>query len=127
VIASDRKAGGSRIVSLSLRGSQQTDAISLRIPKEARLQNIRVRGENVPLVKGWYGNTLLICNGRDCRDLALTLTLGSTGAVAIPFAERRYGLPPFGAALAAMRPSTAMPSQSGDGIILANRAMLPEK
>jgi len=122
--ASDREEGGSRVVSLSLRGSPQTGALSLRIPQEAKLENIRIRGENVAVLKGWSGSTLLNCDGPDCRDLAVTLTLGSTGATVIPIAERRYGLPPFGKALAAARPATAMPSQSGDGVILANTVKL---
>jgi len=124
-LASDRKEGAARVVSLLLRGSVETDTMSLRIPKEAKLRSIRIRGENVPFAPDWSGNTLLICNGRDCRDLAVTLTLGSSGAIGIPVAERRYGLPPFGASLAAARPATAMPSQSGDGAILANTLQLP--
>jgi hypothetical protein len=124
-ITSDRKAGATRVVSLLVRGSPATAALTLRIPREAKLQSIRVRGENVPFARDWSGNTLLICNGRDCRDLAVTLTLGNTGTIAIPVAERRYGLPPFGASLAAARPATAMPSQSGDGAILAGSVRLP--
>jgi hypothetical protein len=126
-IAGDRKEGGARVVSLSLHGSSQTGAMSLRIPKEAKLENIRIRGENVAVPKEWSGSTLLNCDGPDCRDLAVTLTLGNTGAVVIPVAERRYGLPPFGAALAAARPATAMPSQSGDGTILATSVALPAR
>jgi hypothetical protein len=124
-ITSDRKEGATRVVSLLLRGSLETDTMSLRIPKEAKLRSIRIRGENVPFTPDWSGNSLLICNGRDCRDLAVTLTLGNSGATAIPVAERRYGLPPFGASLAAARPATAMPSQSGDGLILMSKLQLP--
>jgi len=123
-IASDRKKGGSRIVSLVVRGSAETGAMSLRIPREAKLQSIRIRGETVPAPKDWSGNTLLQCNGADCRDLAVTLTLGGSGAITIPVSERRDGLPPFGAALAAARPATALPSQSGDRAILANMLQL---
>jgi hypothetical protein len=119
-ITNDRKVGTTRVVSLLLRGSPETDTMSLRIPKDARLRSIRVRGDNVPFTPDWSGNSLLICNGRDCRDLAVTLTLGNSGAIVLPVAERRYGLPSFGASLAAARPATAMPSQSGDGVILAN-------
>jgi hypothetical protein len=124
-ITGDRKEGAARVVSLLVQGSPATDALTLRIPNEAKLQSIRVRGENVPFARDWSGNTLLICNGRDCRDLAVTLTLGNAGAIAIPVAERRYGLLPFGASLAAARPATAMPSQSGDGAILAGSVRLP--
>ncbi|HSC19740.1 MAG TPA: hypothetical protein VLC74_12595, partial [Rhizomicrobium sp.] len=124
-IAGDRNDAGARIVSLLLHGSAQTSTMSLRIPKEAKLRAIRIRSENVVVPKDWSGNTLLNCDGPDCRDLAVTLTLGSSAAILIPVAERRHGLPPFGAALAAARPATAMPSQSGDGVILANVVRLP--
>ena len=39
---------------------------------------------------------------------------------------RHYGLPAFGASLAAARPDTAMPSQSGDGVVLANTVTMPK-
>ena len=123
-ITSDRQEGPVRIVSLLLRGSAETSAMSLRVPKGAKLRAVRIRGENVLAPSGWDDDTRIYCDGPDCRDLALTLTLGSTGALEIPFAERRYGLPPFGKALAAARPAAAMPSQSGDGVILANTLSL---
>ena len=54
------------------------------------------------------------------------MTLSFTGSLAaLPLVEERYGLPVFGAALAAARPPTAMPSQSGDEVMLANVVRLP--
>jgi hypothetical protein len=125
-ITSDRKDGASRIVSLVVHGSAETGAMSLRIPKEAKLHSIRIRGENVPAPKDWSGNTQLQCNGDDCRDLSVTLTLGSSGAITIPVSERRDALPPFGASLAAARPATATPSQSGDRTLLAGMVQVPK-
>lgn len=126
-LAGDRKEGGSRIVSLVMRGSAETGAMSLRLPAAAKLQAIRIRGEDVRAPKDWAGNTMLQCDGPDCRDLAVTLTLGSSGAIMIPISERRDGLPPFGAKLAAARPSTAMPSQSGDRALLVSSISLPSR
>jgi hypothetical protein len=119
-ITSERQEGAARIVSLLLRGSADTSAMSVRIPKGAKLRAVRIRGKNVLAPDGWDDDTRIYCDGPDCRDLALTLMLGSMGALEIPFTERRYGLPSFGKALAAARPATAMRSQSGDGVILAN-------
>jgi hypothetical protein len=68
---------------------------------------------------------MLECSSRDCRSLDVTLTLGSTAQLTLDFGEQRYGLPPFGDAIKALRPNTAFPSQSGDGIILANSLKLP--
>jgi hypothetical protein len=112
-------------VSLLLHGSANTDAASLRVPKSAQMRALRVRGENVQIAKDWSGNTLVNCDGGDCRDLAVTLTLGNRNAVALSFAERRHALPGFGAPLAAARPNTAMPSQEGDRAILTNILQLP--
>ena len=118
-VVTDRDAGAARIVSLRLHGSTTTNAMLLRVPAAAKLISLRIRGENVQPPKGWTGDANIACNGPDCRDLAVTLTLAGRGAFSIPFAERDYGLPPFGNALKAARPATAMPSQSGDGVILA--------
>ncbi|HEY8698740.1 MAG TPA: hypothetical protein VIM02_14100, partial [Rhizomicrobium sp.] len=74
--------------------------------------------------KDWSGDTTLACVSRDCRDLSLSLVLRGTAPLKLAFAERQYGLPAFGASLAAARPDTAMPSQSGDGAILANTIIL---
>jgi len=126
-VTSDRQEGAVRIVSLLLRGSADTSAMSLRIPKGTKLRAVRIRGESVLAPDGWDDDTRIYCDGPDCRDLALTLTLGSTGALEIPFTERRYSLPPFGKALAAARSATAMPSQSGDGVILANTLTISTK
>jgi hypothetical protein len=126
-VTSDRQEGASRIVSLLLHGSPNTSAMSLRIPKQAKLTALRIRGENLRPPRGWNDDTRIYCDGPDCRGLAVTLTVASRAAFSIPFAERRYGLPEFGKAIAAARPATAMPSQSGDGIILANTVELSAK
>ncbi|MFL5238154.1 MAG: M20/M25/M40 family metallo-hydrolase [Rhizomicrobium sp.] len=126
-VTSDRQDGASRIVSLLLHGSPNTSAMSLRIPKQAKLTALRIRGENLRLPAGWADDARIFCDGPDCRELAVTLTLANRTAIAIPFAERRYGLPDFGKAIAAARPPTAMPSQSGNGAILANTIRLLTK
>ncbi len=113
-----------RAVTLQLRGSPDTDAMELDIPGAAQLRSIDVGGEHLIAPAGWHGATRLACVSRDCRDETVTLTLaGSVGA--LPFVEERYGLPSFGAPLAAARPPTAMPSQSGDEVMLAGVARLP--
>ena len=56
---------------------------------------------------------------RDCRDETITLTFSGDPS-GLEIAEGRYAFPPFGVFLKAARPATAMASQSGDQIILAN-------
>ncbi|MGD0867852.1 MAG: hypothetical protein ABSA49_20130, partial [Rhizomicrobium sp.] len=59
------------------------------------------------------------CVSRDCRDETITLTFSGDPA-GLEIAEGRYAFPSFGAFLQAARPATAMASQSGDQIVLAN-------
>jgi hypothetical protein len=122
-VTSDRVVNGMRTVTLALHGSPDADGMLLRIPRAAGLAALDLRGQHLT-GQGWSGQSMLSCASRDCRDLAVTLTLGSHTAVALPFAELRYGLPASGARLQAARPATAMASQSGDETILTNMLTL---
>jgi hypothetical protein len=124
-LISDTKAGLTRTVRIALHGSSATGAMLLRIPKEAGLMGLVVRGQQYNPPKDWSGDTMLECASPDCRDLDLTMTLASTGPLTFDFGEQRYGLPAFGNAIKATRPATAFPSQSGDGVILANEIKAP--
>jgi len=124
-VVSDSKQGGHRVVTLAFNGSAETNVMMLRIPKEAKLLGIDFRGQHMVTPPGWSEATRLLCVTRDCRDMKVTLTLGNTGPLSFTFGEERYGLPAFGDALKAARPNTAMPSQSGDAVILANTLKLP--
>jgi Peptidase family M28 len=119
-VVTDRSTGNGRVVALRFSGSAGTSAMLVRVPQAAKLVSLRVRGQTVVPPQGWSGDANIACNGPDCRDLAVTLTLASHSAFSVPFAERDYGLPAFGNRLTAARPDTAMPSQSGDGVVLAN-------
>ncbi|HEY4115206.1 MAG TPA: M20/M25/M40 family metallo-hydrolase [Rhizomicrobium sp.] len=121
-VVSDSNTGGMRHVTVRLRGSAAAHAMVLVVPKQAQLVSLDVRGQHVAAQAP--GDFRLICASRDCSDLSFSLTLRSMEPVTLKFAERRYGLPAFGAKLAAARPNTAMPSQSGDGVLLANSVAL---
>ena len=123
-IVNDEKKGASRVVTLALHGSEETSAMMLRIPESAKLIAADLRGQHLT-PNGYKGDTALNCVSRDCRDLQITLTLGNTGPLEFAFGEQDYGLPAFGDAIKAMRPDTAFPSQSGDGVILANEVKVP--
>ena len=96
-----------------------------RIPKDAKLTGFAMRGQHYDPPAGWSGDTMVECSSPDCRDMDVTLTLGSTAPLTFDFAEQRYGLPGWGDAVKATRPKIAFPSQSGDGIILANDVKVP--
>ncbi len=119
-IANNLGANGRRIVTLQLRGSPQTNTMTLGIPADARLSDIYIHNQHVRL-KDNSGSTLLACLSRDCRNLKLTLVFGTVAPVILTYAEQRFGLPPSANFLKAARPNTAMSSQSGDEINLANR------
>jgi hypothetical protein len=122
-IVSDSEKGASRVVTLNLKGSNDTDEMRLRIPQAAKLEAVDFRGQHVVPPAGWSGDTQFGCVSRDCRDETITLTLAGD-ASGLTFAEGRYAFPPFGAFLKAASPATAMASQSGDQIILANAVKL---
>ena len=121
-IVKDQVENGVRHVALRLQGSDATDAMFLIVPKEAQLVSLDMRGQRIAPTKS--GDLRVICASRDCNDVTFGLTLRNAGPVTLKFAERRYGLPAFGAKLAAARPLWAMPSQSGDGVFLANEVKL---
>ena len=119
----DAVDGGARHVELALEGSSDANGMVVMIPKDAKLTAIDLRGQHyVPQDKG--NAVRIICWTPDCRDLHLKLSFAGTSAVAINFAEVRYGLPDSGKRLQAARPETAMASQSGDEMILANSVTL---
>jgi len=124
-LVSDAKNGATRTVHIAIRASSDTSEVLLRIPQAAKLLGVKLRGQTYDPPKDWSGDTMLECASRDCRDLDVTLTLGTTDPVTFDFGEQRYGLPPFGDAIKALRPNTAFASQSGDGILLANSLKLP--
>jgi hypothetical protein len=124
-LVSDTKAGSTRTVHIAIHGSSDTSVMMLRIPKDARLTGLALRGQHYDPPKDWSGDTMLECSSRDCRELDLTMTLSGTGPLTFDFGEQRYGLPAFGDAIKATRPNTAFASQSGDGVILANSVKAP--
>ncbi len=113
-----------RTVTLQLHGSPDTDAMILDIPAAAHLRAIDIGQQHLVVPQAWHRATRLACESRDCRDATVTLTVAGSLSE-LPLVEERYGLPTFGADLAASRPPTAMPSQSGDEVMLANVLHVP--
>ena len=124
-ILSDVKSGGVRTVHVAVHGSSDTSAMLFRIPKDAMLKGFAMRGQQYDPPKDWSGDTMVECSSRDCRDMDMTLTLASAKPLTFDFAEQRYGLPAWGDKMKATRPKTAFPSQSGDGLVLANEVKVP--
>jgi hypothetical protein len=122
-VRADAVNHGVRDLTVQLHGSPDSDAMMLFIPASAALQTIELRGQHLTVPRGWHGATRLLCLSPDCRDATVTLELAGP-LPALQFAEQRYGLPPFGAALRVARPASAMTSQGGDQVILVNALRL---
>ncbi|HKD22775.1 MAG TPA: M20/M25/M40 family metallo-hydrolase [Rhizomicrobium sp.] len=106
-------------VTLKLDGSADASAMVIGIPKDAGLKSLDLRGEHLDMTAD-MGAMRILCLSPDCRDLEAKMRLSNPDAE-ITVAELRYGLPEFGAHLKAARPDVAMPSQSGDEVVLARK------
>ena len=123
-LVSDAASPKGRRLSFMLSGPQ-ADMMILKIPKEAGVRHIDLRGEHLDAPAGFDGDVLLICESRDCAQEDVTLDVASHGKFSLLLIEQRFGLPPFAAKLAAARPKTAIPSQTGDATILAGGIDVP--
>ena len=125
-LVSDTGGPNGRRLTVMLRGPQ-ADMMVLRIPKEAGVRHIDLRGEHLDAPAGFHDDVLLICESRDCAEEDVTLDVASHGRFSLFLVQQRFGLPPFAAKLVAARPKAAIPSQTGDVTILAGRIDVPER
>jgi len=112
---------------VAIGGSPQADATFVVVPKEMKLASIDIRGEHLVVPKGNDSDTLLACVSRDCANVTVSLAYASHAASKLTFGEQRYGAPPSAAKLVAARPKTAIPSQTGDVVVLVNDLALEAK
>ncbi len=103
------------------------DVMLLRIPKEAHVRHIDLHGEHLDVPAGFDDDIMLLCESRDCAEEEVTLDVASRAKFSLFLAQQRFGLPPFGAKIAAARPKNAIASQSGDVTILASAIDVPGK
>ena len=122
-VVRDRQHGATRIVEIALDGSREADGMVVGIPKNAELVSLDVRGQHFDAQPN-AGATRIICWTPDCRDLRLKLVLAHASGVDITYSEMRYGLPASGVRLMVARTDKAIPSQSGDEVILADTLRL---
>jgi hypothetical protein len=98
-------------------GSSEADAMILHVPAAAHLRTVELHGQKLRIAPDWKSEVWLQCDGRDCRDASATLTWDGSD-VRLQLAEERYGLPGFAASLQRARTTRAMPSQTGDEVML---------
>lgn len=116
-------ASGGRSAVVLLQGSEQANAMALNIPGSLQLRSLELGGQRLIAPAGWHQDTYLVCLSRDCRNERVSLSWAGR-ARALEYAERRYGLPSFGAFLEQARPRRAMASQTGDEAILISELPL---
>ncbi len=119
-ILSDTIVAGLHRVTISLHGSPQSATMGIVIPKSAKLRSIDIHGQHLAAPKGSDTDTLIGCASRDCAQEIVGLEFASRSDVRLQVLEQRYGLPQFADRLVAARPKSAIPSQVGDYMMLAN-------
>jgi hypothetical protein len=100
----------------------QSDAVMLVVPPEAALRSVTING--VTAAAGAQ-RTAILCSTPDCAQARMVLRFGSSRPVELLLLANKRGLPPQGARLLKARPPEAVPSQAGDGTILAARIAVP--
>ncbi len=126
-IVADGAFEGGRRVTVALHGSSQASAMGVLIPKEARVRSIAIHGQNLVAPKDFDGDTFLACASRDCAGEVVAIETASHAAFALTVIEQRYGLPDFAHAIVAARPPQAIPSQSGDSVVLVKTLKVPAR
>jgi hypothetical protein len=90
------------------------------IPKAMKIRSIDIHGEHLVAPKDNDTDTILACASRDCADEVVGLEFASRARFKLTFGEQRFGAPPSAAKLVAARPRNAIPSQTGDVVVLVN-------
>lgn len=128
-VLSSQPAEGGRRVTLALEGSESANQMALILPRPAGLDSVDIRDWHYKASPSWakLDRVIIACMSRDCASTTLTLTFRNNAAFDAILAESRFGLPPQAARLVAARPSWAVPSQNGDGILLVSRAHFPQQ
>lgn len=125
-IVSDVASGASREVRARLRANGAY-RVSVRIPRAAFASRVTLNGvvarlEDAATIGDYIG---VVCHGRACDGAELTVTLDGEGEAGEWLVTGQYpGAQAAIAPLIRLRPATATPIQSGDGMITLRRASL---
>jgi len=116
-----------RAITVTFQGSVDASQMFLVVPKEADLRSLDTGDQHFAIQPdmAFGGNKVFLCMTPDCAHASVTLHVGSKASFEMTVAEFRLGLPAFGAALAAARPKTAVPSRMGDGVVLIAKVKVP--
>lgn len=113
ILSVDETAEG-RTARLRYVAPEGAESVRLLIPAAAKLTSLVAHGKEFAFKEeaALDGRHLLVCRQDSCDDVLLRFASRAPARVIV--AERFYGLPPGGAALARARPVWAVPVQRGD-------------
>jgi hypothetical protein len=126
-IVADGGFPGGRRVTVALHGSSEASAMGLLIPKDAKVRSIAIHGQTLVAPQGFDDDTLIGCASHDCAGEVVSIETAGHAAFALRIIEQRYGLPGFAHAIVAARPPQAIPSQTGDIVVLVKTLNVPAK
>jgi hypothetical protein len=119
-----RPKGKGRKVLLTLIGSPASQQMMVIVPNGSGLtaatlgdQTFKVTDNATPR------GTVIACAGA-CREQMIALDFNTTKPVDVTIGEQRFGLPADGQTIAAKRPKEAVPSQTGDAVIVMRKLTL---
>ncbi|HTQ12776.1 MAG TPA: M20/M25/M40 family metallo-hydrolase [Rhizomicrobium sp.] len=122
-----RPMGKGRMISLALSASPETAQTALIVPRDAALSALTVNGKRIAAPPQWaqLPQVILLCTTRDCAHATVGLASGAAKPFDVTLVERRFGIPGFGRAIVAARPTTAVQSQLGDGTLILTKVRVP--
>jgi Peptidase family M28 len=115
--------GGGRVVRLVLHANG-ADAVTIRLPVEARLAAAGLEGQMVTPGGNAADPATIRCYGRSCDGMRMELRLLSAAPVEIELMGSHYRLPEAAAPLVAARPANSRPQYSPDSTYVIGRARL---
>ncbi len=127
IVLANMRMGTMRQLTVQLQGSPQAAMMTVSLPGNAGLKRIVLGQKAIDVPPSWAKQPRVVvnCMSYDCANMALTLEMAASGPIRIGLTERRMGLPPAGAKLAAARGPDATPSQFGDATLLMSRLNVP--
>jgi hypothetical protein len=126
-ITADGAYQGGRRVTVSLHGTSDASAMAVLIPKAAKGRGVDIHGQHMAVPASNDGDIFLICASRGCADEVVSIDAATHDAFALTVVEQHYGLPDFAAKIVAARPPQAIPSQTGDIVLLVKTVQVPKR
>lgn len=120
-VVADERRGTQRVVRLRARSTRGARHLTLHLPRQANVSEVRVAGERAT-VRPAHDESTLTYLGDTRQGVEIELTFA--GELGVQVSDHTPGLPPAGNVLDAARPDWAVPSQLGDATVVSARSRL---